>query len=159
MRYKANVEGIDKMIARLRLVGADVQQAAVEAVEEATELLKEESISRAPVDTGDLEECHDTKVHAFKNNQKVVGVVFIDDSKMQAFHYTPTSQYAIIMHEHLAPYGSGEFQMREASRQKRASGHDVGGKFLLRALEDNRERIAEIIRERLYEAFRRAVSK
>jgi len=145
------------MIGRLKLIGADVQAAAKDALQEAVDLIKEESVSRAPVDTGDLEECHETKVHAFKALKKVVGIVYIDDSKMHEFHYTPTSSYAIIMHEHLAPYGSGEYHMREKSLKKSAAGHDVGGKFLLRALEDNRERINEIIRERLAAVFQRGI--
>lgn len=157
MRHHANVTGTDELVAKLKFIGANIYEAGQEAVKEATELLKNESIARSPLDTGDLEECHDSKVHSFKHAKRVVGVVFINDSLMKKTHNIPVSEYAIIMHEHLAPYGSGLYNMRKGSKQKKSAGNDVGGKFLFRALEDNREEINAIIQSRLAEALREAI--
>lgn len=144
-RVKVKVTGMGTLLSKLIQAKEEAVGAAMNAANEAVELIKEESISRAPVDTGDLERCHATSVKYFKSLGKVVGRVYLDDSKATHLHYSPTTKYATIMHEHLAPYGSGAFNLGEGSLKKSAAGHDVGGKFLLRAVEDNRKELSDAL--------------
>lgn len=48
----------------------------------------------------------------------------------------PTTLYALEMHEHLGPYGSGRYKLGEKSRAKDNSSGRVGGRFLERAVDE-----------------------
>lgn len=136
---------LDGFMSDLVNLGKNVERAALRAITKAAELVKHRSVSNSPVDTGDLESCH--VITTSKRDGKIVAEIWIDDSKISHAdkHDIPTSRYAVIMHECLAPYGSGLFNLGPLSEVKRARGNDVGGKFLERAMSSSEDEINEIV--------------
>lgn len=156
MKHVVSSTNVDKFLQDLVDMGRDIEKAANRAIKEAAELVKHRSVSNSPVDTGDLEACHEITIT--HKDGSVVAEIWIDDSKMNHAdkHDIPPSRYAVIMHECLAPYGSGEFDLGPLSDQKQKSGHDVGGKFLERALSKSEEDIDAIVAAAFEQAIKRA---
>ena len=95
----------------------------------------------APRDTGLLEESIDYAVVKDAKTRRNVYVVFIDVDAIRKRGAGNLGQYAWIMEENLHPYGRGRVRGRElrlgpGSRDKRAEGKKVGGRFLSRAVKE-----------------------
>lgn len=90
----------------------------------------------APVDDYNLVEAIKTDVEArdalgrFKRKEVTV---FVDMEK-QNDDGTVVADYAMLIHEYLQPYGSGDLNLGKKSQQKDAGRRVVGGKFLERAI-------------------------
>lgn len=155
-KKRVKVQGADELVANLHALGAAVEEVAEDAVAEAVAYLREESVARCPVDTSDLEKCHDWKVKTFKNLGKTVGYVYINDDLMDhsSEHDVPTSQYGFYVHEAMEPFG--HIQRGPATIAKDGSSqYLVGGKFMERATLENEDQVNNIIAARLREAFKK----
>lgn len=117
----------------------------------AEEIMKK-SQSNAPVDTHNLEEAHHidtsfTKADNVRFQIEVSGVGSGSDRPRDV------ADYAMEMHEHLAPYGSGEYNLGPDSIAKAAAGNDVGGKYLERAVESLKAEIIADMRRAIRESM------
>lgn len=108
----------------------------------------------APVLTGLLQENIDYAVSATGINRRNVFVVYIDiDAVRKRGEQGGTlADYAWLMEENLHPYGRGlvngrELYLGKKSREKRATGKKVGGKFLARAIKEGMKDISTMERE------------
>ncbi|RQT26051.1 HK97 gp10 family phage protein [Burkholderia contaminans] len=87
----------------------------------------------APHKDGDLEEAiHVVEDRGGMNNRTQV-TIEVDPAAVDA-HGRRVAEYAAIMHEGLAPYGTGAFKLDDGSIAKDAGSGKVGGKFLERAV-------------------------
>lgn len=132
----------------------NISQAGERAARGISQVLKEEAdeialaaISNAPVDQGNLESA--IKVQRLGGNGardslgrfvRTSYTIYVDGS-VEAGGAKTVADYWAIMHEQLAPYGSGDYKLELRSQQKRAEGYDVGGKFMERAVVDNEKRV------------------
>lgn len=111
------------------------------------EQIKKETVDNAPVDTHGLEKAIETSSEGGGRDpigrfQRVRYVVYIN-ANTENSDGEAVGKYAMIMHEELAPYGSGNYKLGKDSQTKAATGKDVGGKFLERAAEGNRREILD----------------
>lgn len=130
------------LFAREGRFNKDMQRAA----EAAAELIMQKSQSNSPVDTVNLEEAHHitktyTEADHVRFSIEVSGTGYGSDKPRDV------ASYAMEMHELLQPYGAGEYNLGPRSRAKAAAGNDVGGKFLERALETEKAKAIQLIRE------------
>lgn len=106
----------------------------------------------SPVDTMNLENAIKIMKAQDGSNRRNVFYVYVDESEPASAENDdgdvyPSSagktvgDYALLMHEGLAPYGSGAFELGKKSQRKAAMGLDVGGKYMSRALEDHADDI------------------
>lgn len=114
------------------------------------EKIKELAKSNAPVDEGNLEEAIKMEVDRGGIHGRTRVSVYIDEA-MEAGNNKVVGDYAILMHEGLAPYGSGAYNLGVKSQAKAAGGGDVGGKFMERAIKEREP----ILMRRVYEIARR----
>lgn len=95
----------------------------------------------APVKTGFLEDHIDYRTVKMGRRNAYIVFVDIDAQRERADRNgedisDTLGDYAFLMEEGLRPYGSGRYKLGKRSRQKRAQGFKVGGKFLARAIKD-----------------------
>ncbi len=106
--------------------------AMLEEAEKIRDLAKE----FAPVDDYNLVEAIQTDIESrdasgrFKRKEVTV---FVDMEKAND-DGTKVGDYAMLIHEYLQPYGSGDLNLGKKSQQKDAGRRVVGGKFLERAI-------------------------
>ena len=125
------------LFARKGRFNVEMRQAA----EEGAELIMAKSQSNAPVDTHNLEEAH----HITKSITAADHVRFSIEVSGEGYGSEDprdVSNYAMEMHEHYE-----EYKMGEKSAAKLAAGHDVGSKYLERAVESEKAKAVELIRQ------------
>lgn len=91
--------------------------------------------SYAPVDEGDLESAIKIEKDRGGENGRTRIFVYVD-MDAPADHGKVVGDYAMLMHEGLAPYGSGFYKLGKLSIEKLMAGNKVGGKFMERAAID-----------------------
>ena len=91
--------------------------------------------SYAPVDEGDLESAIKLEKDRSGEHGRTRVFVYVD-MDAPADHGKVVGDYAMLMHEGLAPYGSGAFHLGKLSIEKMMAGNNVGGKFMERAAID-----------------------
>jgi hypothetical protein len=150
MRYSSQFN-LDKLRQNLFAKQGRIHKGMREGAEEAAELIMKKSQDNSPVDTYNLEEAHhiEKTITAADNIRLTIEV---SGTGYGSDHPRDVDSYAIIVHEMLAPYGFGEldgkpFSIGPKSRAKAATGKEVGGKFLERALESEKAKAIQIIRE------------
>lgn len=104
------------------------------------EKVKQESIANAPVDEHDLENAIDTEIRETRAGHYAIDVGVIGDEN-------EVQEYAYIMHEYLQPYGVGTYNLDKGSQAKDGGSGKVGGKYLQRALDDNKQEVIAAIRD------------
>lgn len=148
MRYSSSFN-LDKLrqnlFARKGRFNKDMRQAA----EEGAEMVMAKSQSNSPVDTFNLEQAHHieqtlTKADHVRFTIEVSGIGFGSDDPR------PVDNYAMEVHEH---YDMN--RMGPKSRAKADSGHDVGPKYLERAIESEKAKAVELIRQAVKRNFRK----
>ena len=142
---------LDKLRQNLFARQGRINKGMRDGAELAAELIMKKSQENSPVDTYNLEEAHHieesiTRADNVRYSIEVSGVGYGSE------HPRDVEEYAMLVHELLAPYGAGElngkpFSIGPKSRAKAATGAAVGGKFLERAIESEKAKAIQIIRE------------
>jgi hypothetical protein len=119
-----------------------------DAAEQGAELIMAKSQSNAPVDTHNLEEAHHIKqtvtdADHVRFTVEVSGVGFGSDDPRDV------DNYAMEMHENYEDY-----KMGEKSEAKMAAGHEVGSKYLERAVESEKGKAVDLIRQAARKNFK-----
>lgn len=151
MRYSSQFN-LDKLrqnlFSRQAMFNAEMHM----ATEEGAKRIMEQSISNAPVDTHNLEKAHHIKTE-FTRADHVRFSIEVSGVGSGSEHPRDVADYAMEMHEALAPYGYGAYNLGPLSQAKAAAGHDVGGKFLERAVESEKPAVIESIRKAVRRNF------
>lgn len=135
---------ISKLYRALKTFG-DVGEFGEVVMSKAAELLKQESQMRCPVDTGDLESAHRTRVE--RTGDDTNAFVFIDEGS-DAFEY---AKYA---NAQINP--NGPKRLGRKSQEKQASSPvQVGGGFMERAMRDNIRAIRTLLVSELRDEMNR----
>jgi hypothetical protein len=104
----------------------------------------------APYKDGDLEEAIQVVEDRGGINNRVQVTVQVDPSAIDK-EGKPVVEYARVMHEALAPYGTGAFNLDEGSIAKDGGSGKVGGKFMERAMNtrigEMGKRVKQIVKE------------
>lgn len=144
-----DVEGLTRMIEQ---VGERVVRGISAMMVEQADKIVDKARSNAPVLTESLENAIDYKDTRTGLHGRTEVKIFVDGSAIGA-NGKPVGEYAKMVHEELAPYGSGSAgdvhnpdYPDTKSKQKAAAGNDVGGKFLERAFEERRNVIKHYAR-------------
>jgi len=143
-----------QLLYRIKQIGDRATKGISDVMRDEAENIRDLARSNAPVDEGNLEAAIKTDFDYQGINRRLRASIYIDMEMPEAQGNGRTvGRYAEIMHELLAPYGSGRFNLGKKSEDKRAAGHDVGGKFLERAAEARVEpmltRVMNIVRRSL----------
>lgn len=131
----------------------NVRKTMTESVQKIAETAKR----YAPVDKYNLEDA--IKVTEPKQGRDEMGRFGAMTASVYVDMDAPTQDgrtvgvYALIMHEALAPYGSGAFNLGERSQAKDGGSGEVGGKYLERALEEHADSVVEELLDDVQEAF------
>lgn len=107
-------------------------------------LIRDLARSYAPRMTGLLERSIDY-VTIKGSNRRNTFVVYVD-MDADAPHGKTVGDYAPVMERKLRPYGAGRFNLGKGSKEKRAAGNDVGGRFFRRAVEKGTDMLDQEIR-------------
>lgn len=131
MTKASNIDQALKELERAKLKTDTIIQ---KAMTKAAMKLEAESIKRAPIDEGHLQNSHRHKVE--QNGNRTTAIAYIPTN-------SPASDYAIYMHE-------GNYTLGPVSMQKQgAVGVKVGRKYLERALMEEQDKIISIIAQEL----------
>ena len=142
---------LEGLSANILQTGARCVDGVIDTMREGGEDIRDLAKSYAPVENEGLEEAIKSETRSGGRTQlgrfsRKHIEVYVDPDMPELDEFgNPTGRsvgrYAAIMHEALAPYGSGLYELGERSKRK-ASSHDVGGKYLERAAEDLEGEIA-----------------
>lgn len=143
---------VDGLSAMLLQIGDRAVRGVSNVMVSEGKKIQELAVSNAPVDEGNLEEAIKIEIDRGGINGRTRVSIFVDED-MDAGHGKTVGDYAARMHEGLAPYGSGAYNLGEKSRQKANSGHNVGGKYMERAID---EREDELMRK-VYDIVRKSL--
>lgn len=136
MSLPVQLFGDGELKLNLKQLAQTTGSALFEAMFEEAEEIKDLAKAFAPVDDYELVNAIETDIEArdasgrFKKKEVTVFV----DLNRQNDDGTYVGEYAMLMHEYLAPYGSGDFKLGPKSLKKDGGRRVVGGKFLERAI-------------------------
>jgi hypothetical protein len=130
----------EMLALKIQRMGDSAARRILGVMREEGDKIAELARENAPVDDGELEEAIQVVENRGGPNGRTVVSVQVDPTATDS-KGVPVIQYARIMHEALAPYGTGAFHLGPASRAKDGGGGRVGGKFMERAM---RSRIGEM---------------
>ncbi|WP_374335525.1 HK97 gp10 family phage protein [Methyloversatilis sp.] len=133
---------IDNLSGSLIQVGEKTVRGVAGIMQEAGKEIQKRAVEYAPVDEGDLENAIKYSAERTGRRGRVMVFIFIDED-MPTSDGKRVGSYARKMHEQLAPYGTGRYNLGPKSREKRDAGADVGGKFLERAINELRGKVYE----------------
>jgi hypothetical protein len=143
------------MKAAIRQEGARAIKHGIEVMRKEGEAIAELAVENAPYDEGKLEDA--IKVREVGGGRGEGGKflrreieVYVDPD-MPGSGGMRVGDYAYLMHEGLGPYGDGTYGLGPGSAAKAATGKEVGGKFLERAV----DKIAPRIRQKLEAMYKR----
>jgi hypothetical protein len=125
---------------KIQRMGDTAARRILNVMREEGDKIAELARENAPIDDGDLEEAIEAVETRGGPNGRTVVSVQVDPAAVDA-KGVPVIKYARVMHEALAPFGTGAFKLGPASRQKDGGSGRVGGKFMERAM---RSRIGEM---------------
>lgn len=138
---------VEELSYLLMQVGERAARGMAAMMRDEAEKIVEKARSNAPVDKHNLEQA--IKMREIRGGRDPLSGKFARarfeiyiDGTIEDNDGKPVSEYAMIMHEELAPYGAGFYNLGPASQAKASSGNDVGGKFLERAVDERRAIIA-----------------
>ena len=129
MKFNIDVEAFKMQLTKASKAKRDD---IVRAMEKVAMQMEEESVKRAPIDEGHLQNSHRNEVT--ENGETITATTYIPSN-------APASDYAWPMHE-------ATYELGEASRQKQNSvGVRVGKKYMERALYEEHEKyMATLVR-------------
>lgn len=124
-----------------------------QATEAGAERIMKKSQDNSPVDTYNLEEAHHIQ-QTLTEADHVRYKIEVSGSGFGSENPRDVESYAMLVHENMAPYGTGELNGKPfhaadspQNNAKIAAGKDVGGKFLDRAVESEKKIAIEGIRQ------------
>lgn len=117
---------VKRMLRKLHLFDAEAHEKLVKITKQATDKIEEESVLRSPVDEGNLQGSHESKVEDKKED--IIGHIYIPAN-------SPAADYALYMHE--SHYNLGEQSLAKQAKVNVV----VGRKYLERALNENRNKL------------------
>lgn len=133
---------VDSLTMTLTQIGERAIRGISDVMKEEGEKIRDLARANAPVDEGDLERAIKMEAERTGINGRTQVYVYVDES-VTGEDGKEVGEYAKLMHEGLAPYGTGlagdvnnPDYPGSKSKLKAAMGYDVGGKFLTRALAD-----------------------
>jgi hypothetical protein len=126
------IEGVDLLMRSLRQVQQRAVRGGADALREGGEEIAKLARDFAPIDDGDLTQAISAEEERDVNNR--VSILIWVDPTVQDEHGKQVAEYGARMHEGLAPYGSGAYNLGPNSRAKDGGRGIVGGKFIERAL-------------------------
>ena len=143
MRSRADrVSGVSstELSFRLDQVGDRAIRGISQAIREGAHDIAEKARSNAPVDQGNLEDAIKVDISRSGVNGRVSATVYVDESMpapeltpdgriVKGTEYKVVGDYAMKMHE-------GEYKLGKRSRAKASAGHEVGPKYLERAVDE-----------------------
>jgi hypothetical protein len=121
------------LAVKLNRLGSEASRKILAAMREEGDNIAAEARANAPHKDGDLEDAIQVVEDRGGANGRVQVTVQVDPSAAGT-DGRPVIQYARIMHEALAPYGTGAYQLDAGSLAKDAGSGRVGGKFMERAM-------------------------
>lgn len=134
----------------LHQVGDRATRGISDVMREEGEIIRDLARDNAPVDDYDLERAITMDVDRSGVHGRTQVYIYVDED-VEGADGKAVREYATLMHEGLAPYGSGfagdvwnPNYPESKSKLKAAAGYAVGGKFLTRAL---KERYAIMMRK------------
>lgn len=139
------VEGIDLLMFRLRRGGAKAQKGLSQAMLQEAMDIRDLARQMAPVDEGDLERAIKVRQPPGTRQRDALGrfvsasfIIEVDGDEPAGTNregkVTTVGDYAYVMHEHLAPFGTYNLGKRSRAKQAANPGVMVGGKYLERAV-------------------------
>lgn len=141
------IKGLKRLKANLSRQEQKTSKASLRFMRRAGREIAKAAAERAPVDTGDLESAivsADSKRTDARG--RITVDVYVDQEKLNLEDHDGYD-YSIPMHE--GSYNLGPKSIAKAN----SSPHEVGPKFLTRAIEDNRDRLlkeaAEVVKRSL----------
>jgi hypothetical protein len=147
MRYSSGFN-LDKLrqnlFAKKGRFNKEMRQAALEGAE----MIMEKSQSNSPVDTFNLEQAHHIK-ESFTRADHVRFTIEVSGIGFGSDDPRPVDSYAMEVHEH---YDMN--RMGPKSQAKADSGHDVGPKYLERAIESEKAKAVDLIRQAVRRNFK-----
>ena len=127
---------VNQLLAMITQIGERAVRGVAAAMTEEAHFMAEVAKSYAPVDEGNIERAIKVETDRLgTNTRKRVSIIV--DSDVASESGKLVGAYATLIHEGLAPYGSGFYQLGEKSIRKMQAGNNVGGKFLERAVYEN----------------------
>ena len=138
---------------RLSQLGPKVVKHVVDVMRDESEKIQELARDNAPRDDGDLENAIKVDEDRGGVNRRVQLLVYVDPNHIDS-DGREVGRYMMKMHEGLAPYGSGAYQLGPESIIKAAAGYDVGGKFFERAYLEREPHIAARVQRMVENAIR-----
>jgi len=140
---------------RLSQFGPKVVKHVVDVMRDESGIIQELARNNAPVDKGDLEGAIKIDEDRGGINRRVRLLVYVDPDHPDGDRDdSRVGDYMMLMHEGLAPYGSGAYQLGIKSRAKASAGMDVGGKFFERAYLEREPKIASRVHRMIQNAIR-----
>ncbi|WP_287110965.1 hypothetical protein [Methylobacillus sp.] len=147
------VGSLNGISLRIEQRGARAVKGVSDIMQDNAERIRDLAIEYAPVLTGDLEKTIRKNTSYTGINRRAIVEVFIDENG-------PAGDYARLVHEGLAPFGSGETgrvggsDPESLSVRKDAGRGVVGGKFLTRAYREFKDKLTRDARRVIERAFR-----
>ncbi|WP_323016475.1 HK97 gp10 family phage protein [Castellaniella sp.] len=121
---------------RLSQLGDRVVKHVADVLRDESENIQQLARDNAPVDKGNLEEAIKLEEDRGGINRRLRVTVYVDPdfpAPEGSDIGRTVGRYMLMMHEGLAPYGSGAFKLGDKSQAKANAGFNVGGKFFERA--------------------------
>lgn len=135
-----------RLVTNIKQLGDRVKRGISNVMVKEGEKMHELAVSYAPVDKGNLEEAIQLESTRSGVHGRTVVTLFVDES-FEATDSKTVGDYLTLIHEGLAPYGSGAFNLGKKSKAKRDAGNDVGGKFLERAVDERANALASAVQK------------
>lgn len=146
MRYSSQFD-LAKLKQNLFSKQKNLNREMHEVTKQGAERIMKKSQSNSPIDTYNLEEAHHitqtfTKADNIRYTVEVSGIGYGSDNPRDV------SNYAMEVHENYENMGNGGHpKPGSKSADKKAAGHEVGSKFLERAVDSEKPAIIEEMRK------------
>lgn len=147
------IKGIEALLANLSQTGDRAVRGVSDEIKRGAKKIQDLAREYAPEDEGNLSESIKVEVDRSGINGRVQAFVYVDGDA--AAEDGTVGDYALAVHEGVAPYGSGGHgRIGEKSMAKDAGRGVVGGKFMERAVDQLQVEIAEDLTQAARKVFR-----
>lgn len=138
IRYSNNFS-LNDLKQTLYIKKGKVESAVGEAVREGAKEIMEQSKDNVPVDTYNLEEAHRLVERVTRAGNVAIDIEVSGEGEGST-DPRPVEEYAMFIHE-------AEYNLGEKSLAKKASGKDVGRKFMERAVQQKKPEVIARVRK------------
>lgn len=141
---------IDSLMGMIRQTGDKAKKGVALKMQNIGNEMFDLAREYAPLDFGNLEDAIKINIDRGDINRRIQVMIWVDGD-MPAHDGRPIGRYALLMHEGLAPWGSGEWHAREGTEKK---GPQAGGRYMARAFEKYKDDIEVLLAEASKDAIR-----